>query len=136
MAKKSVKKLKWDDVEDVAFRLIDEHPQVDPSRLAIATVVDMVRALPDFGEATKKPSKDTVEAIQERWAEERDDMVDELGPLEEFQEELDEDEYRSDRMVDEEGGYSDSDKEEDDEEEEDDGFEPLDEDSDDEEEAY
>lgn len=129
MAKKAEKKLKWSDIEDLAFRLIDEHPQVDPSRLALASILDYVVALPDFGESSKKPGKDLLEELQERWAEERADMDDELGPLEEPTEDLDEDEYRSDRMVDEQD-YSDDDEDDDEEDE----FDRLDEDDDDEEE--
>jgi len=120
MAKKAVKKLKWTDIGDLAFRLIDEHPKTDPSKLSAASISDYVCALPDFGDKAKKPGLTLLEEIQSRWAEERDDMVDELGPLAEDAGELDEDAYHNDRMVDE------MDHDDDDDDEDEDEFEALD----------
>ncbi|TVQ78122.1 MAG: Fe-S assembly protein IscX [Bradymonadales bacterium] len=131
MAKKTAKKLKWSDIGDIAFRLIDEHPRLDPSRLSVGSIEDMVLALADFGESSKQPTEELLQEIQERWAEERDEIADELEPIEEAEEEdLDEDRYREDRTADE----KDEDDESEDETEPE--FDEFEEDEDDDEEEF
>lgn len=127
MGKKS-QTLGWSDTEELAFRLIDEHPDVDPTKLSPESVVELVLGLPDFGDRNKKPKLEVIEELQARWYEERADMEDELGPLQDMDidEDLDEDEYRDDRLVE-------------DSDEDDDSFsfdESYDEDDEDEEDLY
>jgi FeS assembly protein IscX len=123
MPKKSQKKLNWNDLQEIAFRLIDEHPQRDPRRLSTQEIFEMVTELPDFSDKTK-PSSSKIEELATRWYEERSDMDDELGSLDDLpKEELDEDDYREDRQVEEIDEDSDTtsldELEEDDDEEED-----------------
>ena len=116
------KKLKWTDVEDLAFQLIDMHPSTDPMRLSLGEVAKKVTALPNFG-GGPKPDSDVLEAIQQSWYEERSDMEDELGPLsaDDSDDDLNEDEYRDDRMIDDEVSVV-SDDDDEDEDELGDGF--------------
>jgi len=127
MPKKPQKKLNWSDLQEIAFRLIDEHPQRDPRRLSTHEIFEMVTELPDFSDKTK-PAASKIEELATRWYEERSDMDDELGSLDDLpKEELDEDDYREDRQV-EEVEEEDSDTtsldelEEDDDDEEEDKF--------------
>lgn len=114
------KKLKWTDTEDIAFQLIDRYPSVDPMKLNLSEIQKRVSDLPSFG-GSSKVDPEVLEEIQNTWYEERSDMEDELGPLLDEASELDEEDYRDDRMIDEEvvdlGDDSD-----DDEDELDDGF--------------
>lgn len=125
MAKKQTK-LKWTDTEELTFRLIDQYPNLDPTRLSPDALIEHVISLPDFGEKRSKPDRLLLEDLQTRWFEERSDMEDELGPLEEPAgdgEELDEDAYREDRMIEDEDEEEESFSEpydEDDEEEDED----------------
>lgn len=100
----SKKKLKWADSEDIAFLLIDKYPDADAMKLSLAEVGRRASALPGLAGASK-PTSAHLEAIQQSWYEERADMEDELGPIGnsgEDDEDLDEDEYRDDRMIDDE----------------------------------
>ncbi len=99
-------KLKWTDVEDIAFRLIDEHPSTNPLSLRFTDLHKYVTKLPDFSDDPKKSNEKILEAIQMTWLEERQEMEDELGPLsaarkDDEDEDLDEDDYRDDKMIDE-----------------------------------
>jgi len=103
MAKKSQRpKLNWTDTEELAFLLIDEHPSVNPSKVSPPVLKSMVQALEGFGDK-KKPEMKLLEDLRDRWLAERSEMEDELGPYEDFagedSDDLDEDAYREDRMV-------------------------------------
>ena len=99
---KRQKKLSWADTEELTFRLIDEHPNVDPRKLSSQEIFEMVTELQDFSDKTK-PNGARLEELATRWYEERSEMDDELGSLEDVaSDDLDEDDYREDRMVDEE----------------------------------
>jgi FeS assembly protein IscX len=122
----SKRKLKWSDTEDIAFLLIDKYPSTDANKLSLAEIGKRATALPQLA-GTSKPSEEHLEAIQQSWFEERADMEDELGPLSDVDEgeDLDEDEYRSDRMIDDELSsppFNDDDDDDEDEEELGDGF--------------
>lgn len=122
------KKLKWSDSEDIAFLLIDRYPAVDPTKLSLDEIQRRASALPDLKGVSGKASEAALEDIQKIWFEERSDMEDELGPFSaESEDDLDEDDYRDDRMIDEEDEF---DSDDDDEDEFEDGFqeEELDED--------
>lgn len=96
---KNAKKLKWTDTEDIAFKLIDLYPTMDPMRLRLADLQKKIVALPDFGDDPKKSSDSILESIQTTWFDERADMEDELGPLvavTDDEDTLDEDDYRDD----------------------------------------
>lgn len=118
--------LSWSNTKELAFLLIDEHPQVDPNRLSLAALQEMVLNLPDFTDSKDGASNDILESLRERWYSERMDMEDELGPLrasEDEDEELDEDAYRADRVaVDDEEDDDSFEEEDDDDDEFDDGY--------------
>src|SRR5665213_3501808 len=121
------KKFTWADTEDIAFLLIDKYPSIDPTRLSLTDIAKRVSSLPTFGGGTAKPKSETLESIQKSWYDERIDMEDELGPLVHEPEEgdnLDEDEYRDDRMIDDESSSLGLDDDDDEEEEDElgDGF--------------
>ncbi len=110
-------KLKWTDAEDIAFRLIDEYPSMDPLKVRFTDLHKYITSLPDFSDSPKKSNEKILEDIQMRWYEERKDMEDELGPVvAEVEEDLDEDNYRDDEMVEEEGIVTDDDEDEDEDE--------------------
>jgi len=112
-------KLKWTDTEEIAFRLIDSHPSVDPLRVRFTDLHKYITSLPEFGDNPKKSSEGLLEAIQMRWHEERAEMEDELGPVSSGEEDdLDEDDYRDD----EEAGGDDSSADSFDDDEEEDEF--------------
>jgi FeS assembly protein IscX len=130
MTKKSQKKLAWADTEELAFRLIDEYPNVDPRRLSHEELFDMVTRLSDFSDKSK-PNSSGLDELATTWYSERAEMDDELGALEDVApEDLDEDDYREDRSFDESDDDDDDDSdtvsldevEEDDEDEEEDRF--------------
>lgn len=116
----SKKKLKWGDAEDIAFLLIDKYPTTDANKLSLSEISKRASALPALA-GSSKPSTEHLEAIQRSWFEERADMEDELGPISVAREEgddLDEDEYRDDRMIDDELSVPPLDDDEDEDEDE------------------
>lgn len=119
------KKLKWSDTEDIAFLLIDKYPSADPNKLSLGEIAKRASSLPALA-SSSKPTEDDLEMIQRSWYEERTDMEDELGPIgrdgQDEDEDLDEDEYRNDRMIDDEPSLGFDDDDDDDEEELGDGF--------------
>lgn len=95
-------KLKWTDVEEIAFRLIDRFPSMDPLKIRFTDLHKHVTNLPEFSDSPKKSSEKILEEIQMRWHEERQEMEDELGPVSSGpsdDDELDEDDYRDDQMT-------------------------------------
>ena len=121
------KKLKWDDVEDIAFKLIDAHPRTNPKALSLVELNTFVVKLRDFGDSSKKSNEGTLKLIKERWYDERMDMDDELGPVVsesakdgESDDNLDEEHFRADRES--LAALGDDDDEEEEEHELDDGF--------------
>lgn len=127
MPKKS-SKLTWSDTKELAYRLIDEYPQIDPAKLSLGRIAEMVQELPGFSGGKAKPDADLLEDLQTRWAGERSEMEDELGPVEDLEDEdseLDEDIYRADRMI-----------EDDEDEEDEDEFDSYDDEFEDEEDEF
>lgn len=96
-------KLKWSDAEEIAFRLIDKYPSIDPLSVRFTDLHKFVMGLSDFKDDPKKSNEGILENIQMRWHEERSEMDDELGPVSaaDDDEDLDEDDYRDDRPADE-----------------------------------
>jgi len=107
-------KLKWTDAEEIAFRLIDQFPKMDPLKVRFTDLHKYITGLPEFSDSPKKSNEKILEEIQMRWYEERKDMEDELGPVvSEPEEDLDEDNYRDDEMVEDEEVVADDDEEDD-----------------------
>ena len=66
-------KLTWDDVEEIAWALRDQHPAVDPLRLSYPTLRQWILALPDFDGAPDACNEALLERIQMAWLEARQD---------------------------------------------------------------
>lgn len=62
--------LKWHDAEDIAIRLVEEHPDTDPLTVRFTDMHAWIVALPDFTDDQKKSNEKILEAIQMAWHEE------------------------------------------------------------------
>jgi FeS assembly protein IscX len=62
--------LMWGDAEDIAIRLLEEHPDLDPLRVRFTDLHAWVVALPEFKDDPKTSNEKKLEAIQMAWYEE------------------------------------------------------------------
>jgi len=62
--------LKWQDAEDIAIRLVEEHPDADPLTVRFTDIHAWIIALPDFKDDPKKSNEKILETIQMAWHEE------------------------------------------------------------------
>jgi FeS assembly protein IscX len=69
-------KLTWTDIEDIAIRLNEEHPQVDPLTVRFTDLHRWVIALDGFEDDPKASNEKKLEAIQMAWLEEFRDNQD------------------------------------------------------------
>ena len=67
--------LKWHDAEDIAIRLVEEHPDTDPLTVRFTDMHAWIVALPDFKDDPKKSNEKILEAIQLAWHEEYKDST-------------------------------------------------------------
>ncbi|MDP1949261.1 MAG: Fe-S cluster assembly protein IscX [Nitrospirota bacterium] len=65
--------LKWNNTEDIAIRLAEEHPGIDPLTVRFTDMHAWIVALPDFKDDVKKSNEKILEAIQMAWHEEYQD---------------------------------------------------------------
>lgn len=65
--------LNWEDTEDIAIRLCDEHPDVDPLTVRFTDLHGWIVAWPEFKGDPKKSNEKILEAIQMAWYEEYQD---------------------------------------------------------------
>jgi FeS assembly protein IscX len=63
-------KLTWKDTDEIAYSLIDAHPDQDPLKLSFPKLHKLVIELEDFGDAPDKSSESILESIQMAWYEE------------------------------------------------------------------
>jgi FeS assembly protein IscX len=63
-------KLTWKDTDEIAYALIDNHPDVDPLKLSFPKLHKLVTELEDFGDEPDKSSESILESIQMAWYEE------------------------------------------------------------------
>ncbi len=66
-------KLTWQDKEDIAIRLVEEHPTTDPLTVRFTDMHAWIVALPDFEDDPKQSNEKLLEAIQMAWHEEYQD---------------------------------------------------------------
>ena len=66
--------LTWDDSEDIALRLMEEHPDVDPLQVRFTDLHRWVTSLTDFDDDPKASNEGKLEAIQMAWLEEYRDQ--------------------------------------------------------------
>ena len=62
--------LKWDDSEDIAALLIEEHAEVNPLEVRFTDLHRWVTELDDFDDDLKASTEGKLEAIQMAWVEE------------------------------------------------------------------
>jgi FeS assembly protein IscX len=62
--------LKWDDSEDIAALLIEEHPDANPLEVRFTDLHRWVTELDDFEDDLKASTEGKLEAIQMAWLEE------------------------------------------------------------------
>jgi FeS assembly protein IscX len=62
--------MKWTDVNEIAARLADTRPQVDPARVNFVDLMNWVKALPDFDDDPGHCGERVLEAIQQAWIDE------------------------------------------------------------------
>ena len=62
-------KLRWDDVEDIAERLLATHTEVDPLGVRFTDLHRWVTDLNEFDDDPKASSEGKLEAIQMAWLE-------------------------------------------------------------------
>ena len=65
--------LTWDDAEDIAERLAEQHPTVDPLSVRFTELHRWIVELPDFADDPKESSEGKLERIQMAWVELRDE---------------------------------------------------------------
>lgn len=65
--------LKWQNTEDIAIRLVEEHPETDPLTVRFTDMHAWIVALSDFNDDPKKSNEKILEAIQMAWNEEYQD---------------------------------------------------------------
>ena len=63
-------KLTWKDTDEIAYSLIDAHPDQDPLKLSFPKLHKLVTELEDFGDDPEKSSESILESIQMAWYEE------------------------------------------------------------------
>ena len=66
--------LTWDDSEDIALRLMEEHPGVNPVQVRFTDLHRWVTEIDDFDDDPKASSEGKLEAIQMAWLEEYRDQ--------------------------------------------------------------
>ena len=65
--------LTWQDREDIAIRLVEEHPGTDPLTVRFTDLHAWITALPEFKDDPQKSNEKILEAIQMAWHEEFQD---------------------------------------------------------------
>ena len=58
------KELTWDDAEDIAIRLHEEHPDLDPLTVRFTDLHAWIVAWPEFKDDPKASTEKKLEAIQ------------------------------------------------------------------------
>lgn len=64
------RKLNWADAEDIAIRLHEQRPDVDPLSVRFTDLHAWVCGLPEFGDDPAASSEGRLEAIQMAWLKE------------------------------------------------------------------
>ena len=66
--------LTWSDVDEIAARLWEAEPDLDPLTLRFTELLDRVLALPGFTGAREQSNEKRLEAVQMAWLEEFQDQ--------------------------------------------------------------
>jgi FeS assembly protein IscX len=62
-------KLTWQDTDEIAWALAEEHPGLDPLTLSLSRLQQMTRALDDFDDPSEPGDETVLEAIPAAWHE-------------------------------------------------------------------
>jgi len=65
-------RLQWTDVREIAIRLADSRPDVDPLTIRFTDLHRWITELPGFAGDPKRSNEQILEAIQMAWIDERD----------------------------------------------------------------
>lgn len=65
--------LTWEDAEDIAERLAEQHPTVDPLSIRFTDLHRWIVELPDFADDPKASSEGKLERVQMAWVEAREE---------------------------------------------------------------
>lgn len=68
----TARSITWSDVREIAIRLLDRHPDVDPLTVRFTDLHRWVTELDGFTGDPKKSNEQILEAIQMTWVDERD----------------------------------------------------------------
>ncbi len=63
-------KLTWKDAEEIAVKLMEAHPDVDPLTIRFVDLHRWVTELPDFGDDPKASNEAMLENVQMAWHDE------------------------------------------------------------------
>lgn len=62
--------LTWQDTEEIAIRLLEVHPDIDPLTVRFTDMHAWITALPEFTDDPKKSNEKILESIQMAWHQE------------------------------------------------------------------
>ena len=65
-------KIDWTDVREIAIRLLEAHPDIDPLTVRFTDLHRFVTELEGFAGDPKRSNEQILEAIQMTWVDERD----------------------------------------------------------------
>jgi FeS assembly protein IscX len=65
-------RLQWTDVREIAIRLVESRPDVDPLTVRFTDLHRWITELPGFAGDPKRSNEQILEAIQMAWIDERD----------------------------------------------------------------
>jgi len=65
--------LTWKDSEEIALRLLEEHPDTDPLTIRFTDLHRWIMELPEFRDDPKKSNEKILESIQMAWHQEYQD---------------------------------------------------------------
>jgi FeS assembly protein IscX len=65
--------LKWQNMEEIAIRLVETHPDTDPLTVRFTDMHNWITSLPEFKDDPTKSSEKILESIQMAWHEEYQD---------------------------------------------------------------
>ncbi len=65
--------LTWQDAEDIALKLLETHPDVDPLTVRFTDMHTWITSLPEFKDDPNKSNENILESIQMAWHEEYQD---------------------------------------------------------------
>jgi FeS assembly protein IscX len=64
-------KLTWNDPEEIAWILLERHPQQDPLRLSFPKLQKLILEIPEFCGSPEGANERILESIQMAWLEEK-----------------------------------------------------------------